>query len=169
MARISESVTIEAEREAVFDLISRVEAFPLYADALKEVEKIGYRTYRWVARVHGFALSWDSTITEFRRPVRLAWRSIRGFKNSGTYKLTKVAGGTKVELSIGYSFEGGRIGELMEGLVAPVTRVAAAAILQRVKERLERRSSGISAKENMHRDPKVSRALAKMRHIDRRA
>ena len=166
MAAISQFVTIEAEREAIFDLISCVEEFPLYAHALKEVERIGYRTYRWVACVRGFTLSWDSTITEFHRPVRLAWRSIRGFKNSGTYKLTKIAGGTKVELSIEYSLQAGALGRLMEALVTPVTHAAAAAILQRVKERLEPRHAGMPAKEHMNRNPKVSHALAKMRHAD---
>jgi uncharacterized membrane protein len=113
--------------------------------------------------VHGFALSWDSTITEFRRPARLAWRSIRGFRNSGTYTLTKTAGGTKVELSIAYSFEAGRMGKLMEALVAPVTRIAAAAILEKVKQRLERRPPGIPARETVPRKPNASPARAKGR------
>lgn len=148
MAKISESVTIDAKREAVFDLISRVEEFPLYADSLKEVEKIGYRRYRWVARIHGFTLSWDSRITEFHRPDRLAWRSIRGFENSGEYKLTKKPSGTKVELSIEYKFDGLPLAGLMEALVTPVTRAAAAAILEKVKRRLEQNDPFLLAKKD---------------------
>lgn len=146
MPRISQSVTIAADRKAVFDLIARVEEFPLYAHALSKVDKIGFRTYRWVARMRGFTFRWDSTITEFRRPVRLAWRSINGFENSGAYTLTKIAGGTKVELSISYQFEAGPIGRLMEALVQPITRAAAAAVLRRVKDRLEARPSWASTR-----------------------
>jgi uncharacterized membrane protein len=146
MARIFQSVTINAERDAVFDLISRVEEFPLYAHALREVEQIGRRTYRWVANVRGLRLGWDSKITEFRRPERIAWRSIKGFENAGAYTLIKVAGGTRVELRIDYRFPGGPLGRLMEGLVAPVTRAAAAAILERVRRRLEEPSAAIAAK-----------------------
>ena len=170
MATISESVTIAAKREAVFDLISRVEEFSLYADSLKKVEKIGYRTYRWVARVHGFTLDWDSKITEFRRPARLAWRSIRGFDNCGAYDLTTVAGGTKVDLFIDYSLEGIPLGGLMELLVTPVTRAAAAEVLQRVKERLERHRLGIAAKQNSRPNQKSTPlARAKSRQINRQA
>jgi uncharacterized membrane protein len=145
MASIFQSVTINAERGAVFDLISRVEEFPLYAHALREVEQIGRRTYRWVANVRGLRLAWDSKITEFRRPERIAWRSIKGFENAGAYTLRKVAGGTRVELQIDYRFPGGPLGRLMEGLVAPVTRRAAAAILARVRGRLEQPSATATA------------------------
>jgi uncharacterized membrane protein len=141
MARIVQSVTINAERDKVFDLISRVEEFPLYAHALREVEKIGRRTYRWAANVRGFRLAWDSKITAFRRPEKIAWRSIKGFENSGAYTLRKVTGGTNVELRIEYRFPGGPLGRLMELLVAPVTHAAAAAILERVRRRLEHPSS----------------------------
>jgi hypothetical protein len=37
---ISESATINAEITDVFDLISRIEEFPLYASMLKKVRKI---------------------------------------------------------------------------------------------------------------------------------
>jgi uncharacterized membrane protein len=53
MTTILESVTIRAEIEAVFDLICRVEEFPLYADFLTEVRKINHKTYRWVALATG--------------------------------------------------------------------------------------------------------------------
>jgi len=170
MATISESVTIAAKREVVFGLISRVEEFPLYANHLKKVEKIGYCTYRWLARVHGFTLSWDSKITEFRRPARLAWRSVRGFDNSGAYDLTSVAGGTKVDLSIDYSFEGIPLGGLMELLVTPVTRAAATEVLRRVKERLERHRFATGEKRNSRPNQKsTTLAPAKSRQINRQA
>jgi hypothetical protein len=85
MPSIFETTTIKADIETVFDLISRIEDFPLYARALKEVRKVDHETYRWCARARGFSLTWDSVITEYKHPTRLAWRSIRGFDNSGAY------------------------------------------------------------------------------------
>ena len=60
MTLIVETVTIDADMEAVFDLISRAEKFPLYADFLTEVRKIDDRTYRGVARGRRITLTWDS-------------------------------------------------------------------------------------------------------------
>lgn len=137
MPTISESTTINAEIEDVFDLISRVEEFPLYASMLKEVREIGPRTYRWTALVRGLTLTWDSVIVEFQRPSRLTWRSIRGFKNSGTYNLISIPNGTEVELTVEYNFEGGLLDGLMGALTIPLARTGAASILAKVRNRLE--------------------------------
>ncbi len=137
MTTIFETVTIGADIEAVFDLICQVEKFPLYADFLTEVRKIGPRTYRWVAEVQGIPLTWDSAITECQRPFRLAWRSVRGMQNSGAYTLARSPQGTTVSILIEYHLPS----EFLEVLAAPfaqmLTRSLAAQILARVKRQLE--------------------------------
>lgn len=137
MTSILESVTIRAEIEAVFDLICRVEEFPLYADFLTEVRKIDSRTYRWVAQLPGITLSWDSIITEFRRPYRLGWRSIRGFQNAGAYTLTRTPEGTQVTIRIEYHLPSQILETLAAPLAEPLTHSLAAQILARVKGQLE--------------------------------
>lgn len=169
MPTISQSVTINADVETVFDLISRVEEFPLYASMLKEVREIDHHTYRWVARVRGLTVSWNSVITEFHRPTRLAWRSTRGFKNSGTYRLTKIREGTRVELTIEYNFQGGLLDGLMETLVFPLARAAAASILAKVKARLEHAHSVHLAKEHTHRTRRLLHAFTNKPHPRPRA
>ncbi len=169
MPTISESVTINADVEDVFDLISRVEEFPRYASMLKEVREIGHRTYRWEARVQGLALTWDSIIAEFHRPTRLAWRSIRGFKNSGTYHLSAMPNGTRVELTIAYDFEGGLLNGLMETLTIPLVRTAAASILAKVRDRLEHPHVTKPATEHTHRKRRLPHAFAKRPHPGLRA
>jgi hypothetical protein len=116
MPAIFETVMISADIESVFDLISRIEEFPLYADALKEVRKIGDDTYRFVAQGGGITLEWDSVVTEFKRPTRLAWRSIRGVANSGAYTLAASPAGTLVSISLQFSFPS----RLVEALTAPL-------------------------------------------------
>jgi uncharacterized membrane protein len=137
MTTISEKVTIRADIEAVFDLICRVEEFPLYADFLTEVRKIGYRTYRWVAEVQGITFTWDSVITEFRRPVRLAWRSVRGLQNAGAYTLRQLPQGTEVSIRIEYHLPGHFLEALTAPFAEPLAHSIAAQILERVKRRLE--------------------------------
>ena len=137
MTTILESVTIRAEIEAVFDLICRVEEFPKYADFLTEVRKINHKTYRWVAQAHGITLSWNAVITECRRPYRLAWRSVRGFQNSGAYTLTRSPQGTAVSLRIEYHLPSQFLEALTLPLADRLTRALAAQILARVKRKLE--------------------------------
>lgn len=137
MTIIFETVTIDADMEAVFDLISRVERFPLYADFLTEVRKIDDRTYRWVAQARGITLTWDSIMTEYQRPVRLAWKSIRGLQNSGAYTLTRSAQGTTVSILIEYHLPSEFLESLTAPLAAPLTHSLAAQILARVKRQIE--------------------------------
>lgn len=137
MTTISERVTIGADIEAVFDVICHVEEFPLYADFLTEVRKIGYRTYRWVAEVQGITVRWDSVITECRRPVRLVWRSIRGLQNSGAYTLRQLPQGTEVSIQIDYHLPSHFLEALTAAFAEPLAHSIAAQILERVKRKLE--------------------------------
>ena len=145
MTTILERVTIRADIEAVFDLICQVEKFPSYADFLTEVRKINHRTYRWVAQVQGITLTWDSVITECRQPFRLAWRSVRGLQNSGTYTLTRSPQGTEVSILIDYHLPSEFLEALTAPLVEPLAHSLAAQILQRVKRKLEAEATGSGA------------------------
>lgn len=116
MPIVHETVEINADPDTVFDLIMRIEEFPLYTDALEEVRAIGPDTYHWTARAHGIRLDWDSVVTECERPKRLAWRSIRGVVNSGGYTLTPSHGGTRVSFSLEYRFPS----RLLEKLLGPL-------------------------------------------------
>ena len=137
MPSIAETALIDSDPATIFDLISRVEEFPAYSGALQDVTKIGARTYRWVAKVGGTTLSWDSMITEFARPRRIAWRSIRGFTNSGAYELTPVRDGTLVTIRIDYDFHNPLLEKLLAPVMNAVARIGAAEILAKVKARLE--------------------------------
>jgi uncharacterized membrane protein len=138
MPIVHETVEINADPDTVFDLIMRIEEFPLYTDALEEVRAIGPDTYHWTARAHGIRLQWDSVVTECERPKRLAWRSIRGVVNSGGYTLTPSHRGTRVSFSLEYRFPSRLLEKLLGPLVSGLTRDIAVEILNRVKMRLER-------------------------------
>src|SRR6516164_9752046 len=86
---------------------------------------------------HGITLSWDAVITECQRPYRLAWRSVRGFQNSGAYTLTRSPQGTAVSLRIEYHLPSQFLEALTLPLADRLTRALAAQILARVKRKLE--------------------------------
>jgi uncharacterized membrane protein len=148
----------------VFDLISRIEEFPLYADALKEVRKIGHDTYRFVAQGGGITLEWDSVVTELKRPTRLAWRSIRGVANSGAYTLAASPAGTLVSISLQFSFPSRLVEALTAPLVIPLTRAQAAGILARVKQRLETGEHGLDVEKRTAEGIKQFHFTPKRRH-----
>ncbi len=153
MTIVSRTVTIGADIEAVFDLISRVEELPLYADFLIEVRRLGSQSYRWVAQIQGITLTWDSIITEYKRPVRLAWRSIRGLQNSGAYTLVRAAQGTTVSMLMEFHLHSEFLERLSAPLLEPLSDLLTSQILSRVKGRLE---SGVVP----DRERKVRRELA---------
>lgn len=142
MPVINETVTIDEDIETVFDLISRIEEFPRYATVLKEVRQIGSKTYHWTAQAAGITLNWDSVVTDYARPTHIAWRSIKGFANAGAYSLASIPGGTKVSITIEYSFPNRLVAMLLTPLVTPQIRAYTSEILRRVKQQLEGGDTG---------------------------
>ncbi|MDT8318313.1 MAG: SRPBCC family protein [bacterium] len=96
MAIISRSVEIMADADRVYDLISKVEEFSLYSDLIDSIKETTPKTYHWKARLGAIPVEWDAVVIEERRPRRFAWRSIKGFENSGSYTLTPSGSGTTV-------------------------------------------------------------------------
>ncbi len=151
MPIVHQTAVINADIEVVFDLISRIEEFPRYADVLKEVQQVKLGLYRWTAQAFGVTLNWDSVITDYVRPTRIAWRSTRGFANSGAYSLAPITGGTKISITIEYSFPSQLIAMLLAPLVVPLVRSYTSEILRRVKRRLEGSSAARVSKRTSRR------------------
>lgn len=76
-------------------------------------------------------------VTDYLRPTRIAWRSIKGFANAGAYCLASIHGGTEVSLTIEYSFPNRLVAMLLAPLVARLFRAYAGETLRRVKQQLE--------------------------------
>jgi uncharacterized membrane protein len=95
MPSIRETIDIRAEPEAVFDLITRIEDFPLYADFIREVSVTGDKTSHWIARILGLSLEWDAVVTECHRPTQFAWQSVSGASSRGSYTLERISSGTR--------------------------------------------------------------------------
>lgn len=137
MPAVERTLFIRAAPEAVFDLIARVEHFPQYSPAIREVRALGRDTYRWVVSVAGFELDWDSVVTEKTRPVRFAWRSVRGVENGGRFRLAPADGGTEVRFTMEYRLANPLLEKIVDAVAAPLMRRVAGELLDQVRRRLE--------------------------------
>lgn len=134
---IRETVEIEAPPEAVFDLISNVTDFALYAGFIKEIRLISGSVYQWTVSVGGITLDWDAEVTEYERPVHFVWHSIRGIENSGEYNLQATPEGTQVMFSMEYRLPNRLLEAAVAPLAEPLIRRTSAEVLNAVKARLE--------------------------------
>ena len=137
MPVIEHDAEIEASREAVFALVSRVEAFAAYSDAIDTIERLSDNRYRWRVRVAGVPLDFEVEITESVPPERFAWRSVAGVPNRGEYRLTPTAGGTHIHLTLEYSLENRLLDETVRPAAAPLLHKLGRDIIGRVEAQLK--------------------------------
>jgi uncharacterized membrane protein len=134
---IEHEVEIQAAPEAVFALISRVEDFALYSDSVEAVTPLGEDRYRWQVRAVGLSLSFEVEVIECTPHERLAWRSVTGVHNRGTYQLTAVEGGTRITLTLEYSLKSRLMEKAVNKAAKPMVHRLSEEIIRRVEARLK--------------------------------
>jgi uncharacterized membrane protein len=133
---IEHEVEIDAAPEAVFALISRVEDFALYTDSVEAITPLGEDRYRWQVRAAGLSLSFEVEVTDCVPHERLAWRSVSGVKNEGSYRLAAVEGGTRITLMIEYSLKSRLVEKMVNKAAKPLVRRLSEEIMGKVTKRL---------------------------------
>lgn len=128
MPIIEHEAVIQANPDAVFALISRVESFVDLTEAVSDIEALGNDCYRWQVRVAGFNLHFDVEVTETVAPSRFAWRSIGGIRHRGRYTLSPAPQGTHLRLELDY--------ELRNRLLEKLTRRRAQSLVQRLSDEI---------------------------------
>ncbi|WP_018233731.1 SRPBCC family protein [Thioalkalivibrio thiocyanodenitrificans] len=142
MPVIEHEVEIQAAPEAVFALISRVEDFALYSESVEAVTPLGEDRYRWQVRAAGLSLGFEVEVIECTPHERLAWRSVTGVHNRGTYRLTAVEGGTRITLTLEYSLRSRLMEKMVNRAVTPLVRRLSDEIVGRVETRLRMKDEG---------------------------
>ena len=137
MPVIEHAVMIRASPQAVFSLVSRVEDFVRYSDAIKSITPLDNDRYRWVVRAAGIPLCFDVQITESIPPERSSWRSVTGIPNRGTYDLTPVEGGTRIHLYLQYDLENALLAEVVRQAGMLLIRRLAREIVRNVEAHLQ--------------------------------
>jgi uncharacterized membrane protein len=137
MPVIEHEVEISAAPEAVFGLISRVEDFALYSDSVEAVTPLGNDRYHWKVRAVGMSMTFEVEVTECTPHERLSWRSLTGVRNSGSYRLTAVEGGTRITLTVEYSLKSRLMEKMVNKAATPLVHKLSDEIVRRVSTRLE--------------------------------
>ena len=137
MTHITRSVEIAAKPEAVYELVYKVERFPLYSHFIKEVTKVGPNNYRWKAHINGLWFEWASAFVEKERPGHISWRSVSGLESHGNYVISAIPGGTKVTFDIEYHLPSHFLETALESILSPLIEEAFLEILHNIKKELE--------------------------------
>lgn len=137
MASIEKIIEINATPEDVFEVICRIDDFPKYTNLIKDVKEIEAGKFRWVAKFGSLEFKWDSIITELVEGKRVAWASISGIKNSGSFNLEPTEKGTKLTFLMEYHFHGGVVEDLVDYVSTYWLEKISSDIINRVKKNLE--------------------------------
>ncbi|MEE8423713.1 MAG: SRPBCC family protein [Thermodesulfobacteriota bacterium] len=137
MASIEKIIEINATPEDVFEVICRIDDFPKYTNLIKDVKEIEAGKFRWVAKFGSLEFKWDSIITELIEGKRVAWASISGIKNSGSFNLEPTEKGTKLTFLMEYHFHGGVVEDLVDYMSSYWLEKISSDIINRVKKNLE--------------------------------
>jgi len=137
MPHIDSMVVIRACMPRVFDFICRPHKFTRCSKHIVQVVPLGNKEHHWEVRVAGVTLGWNSVTTEQRRPEHLAWRSITGIENSGSYALAQTKRGTVVTFAMDYHLPSKMLDEVAAPLLEPLIQVAVTEVLECIKGRLE--------------------------------
>lgn len=136
MAIIEHTTIVHAPPERVFALLERVEDLADYSDLIEAIEPLGDRRYRWFVHAVGVDWSFDVEITEARAPECLAWESLSGVRNQGTYRLKRIPEGTEVMLTLEYHIKNRLLERAVNRAARPLVNKVSRQILERVESRL---------------------------------
>lgn len=124
MPDLNSSIEIAAPAEAVFDFVDDWRNTMKYLHGLKKWEPLdpartnGVGTHFKVAMGAGpVNIDGEMEIVEHERPNRIAFRSVKGMKASGTWTFTPSDGGTRVDLRNTVEIPGGIAGRLIRKVV----------------------------------------------------
>jgi uncharacterized membrane protein len=84
MARVEESIDVNAPVTTAYNQWTQFEEFPKFMDSVKSVTQIDDTHLRWVAEIGGQEEQWEAEITEQQPDRKIAWRAQDGQNNSGT-------------------------------------------------------------------------------------
>jgi len=138
---IEQSIRIDAAPEPVFDLFSHYENFPRYLSNVVEVRDLGNHRSHWVAKgPAGTEFSWNSVLTDYSRPRRLAWETEPGaeVEQSGEILFEPVRSGTRVTVRLSYRPPAGAIGRALAALLGSDPKRQLEQDLRRMKALVER-------------------------------
>ena len=134
MPSITRKVFIKAKPEEVFDLLTRVEDFPLYCSYVKGIKKLSPGVYRWRVEFLSIPFEWEARVIESKRPQKFAWESFRGISNRGSYDIRPSDNGATVSFKMEFHLEPGLLALFTTPVLDRLASEVAGELLRNVKK-----------------------------------
>ena len=148
--RIEKKATVDAPREAVWELISNPASYHRFMEGITRFDVEGDQEqglgarYSMRMRVGSADVGGLVEIVEWDEPSDMAWTSVTGIDQRGRWRLRDdPAGGTSVTLRLSYGSPGGLLGVISDRVSAPMVSKNLEKSLQNVRRELEE-GSGLS-------------------------
>lgn len=147
MARIEQSVEINASPEAVYERLLHFEEYPSFMQDVRQVRRIGAQRLQWETGHGERARSWQAEITDQEPGRRIAWRHVHGPRYEATIELTPLGaataagGGTVAQTQVRLCIECEPYEQVanVQGDAGQVLHARVAQDLARLKKHIEQR------------------------------
>lgn len=126
MKTIRRSVTIDAPRGKVFDLVDDPGCYPEFFVGITKWEPRSKKRrgpgakYRVLMQVGSIEAGGTVRVTERKMNEAIEWTWEQGIHQSGRWTLRDAAGATELTLEVRYDLSGGPLGRLVEHLTARI-------------------------------------------------
>ncbi|SNS35391.1 Molecular chaperone IbpA, HSP20 family [Noviherbaspirillum humi] len=103
MARIAQTIDVNASPDIAYRELTRFEEYPQFISDVIEVRREDERHLHWRATLAGHDVSWEMEITDSRPGQGFAWRGLR-FPHEGRVDVTPSGNGARIAVSIDGDF-----------------------------------------------------------------
>ena len=101
MAKVEESIEVEAPIRQVYNQWTQFETFPQFMEHVETVSQVDDTHLHWKATIAGKTEEWDAEVTEQHPDERVAWRSTSGSQHAGVVTFHRIGDATtKVMLQL---------------------------------------------------------------------
>lgn len=143
MRTITHTTTLRGSPEQIFTLLSHVPNFVELCDRVEAIEPQGHDRYRWTVRAAGMRLHFEVEVCAAEPPELFAWRSIRGIRNRGSYRLSPHGPGqTRVEFELHYRLGNPLLEAAVRRTAGSLVEHVSGQLMERVQARLDAEAGG---------------------------
>jgi len=111
---VQKTIVVQRPVEAVFDLMSRLDNFPLFMEHVKEIDlELGGGKSRWIVDgPAGRTLEFEAETTAYQPNKLIAWKTLpnQPIEHEGRVRFEETPAGTRVHVQMSYRPPGGILG-----------------------------------------------------------
>jgi uncharacterized membrane protein len=145
MGRITVTETINAPVATVFDYVDDYRNTTKYMKDMTRWEPAGDTTHGLGSRfalsmkVGPMSIDGEVEIDQWVENQAIGWKTLKGFKQDGSWSFTEKGGGTEASFSVDIEFPGGMAGKMMARTIEPAIKGTLQGSVKQLKEQTEKR------------------------------